>query len=52
MIKLLRRVLKLDKAKPEDLMKWAQVEYGKDWEFAYNHMLLKGKPPITKGVYR
>jgi len=29
--------------------RWAQVEYGKDWEWAYQFMLKQGKPPI-RGV--
>jgi len=29
--------------------RWAQVEYGKDWRWAYQFILDKGKPPV-KGV--
>lgn len=30
----------------EELKRWAQTEYGKDWIFAYNYMLAnRGKAP-------
>lgn len=28
---------------------WAQTEYGKDWEWAYQHLMSTGKAPI-KGI--
>jgi len=33
-------------AERDELKRWAQTEYGKDWVFAYNYMLThKGRAP-------
>jgi hypothetical protein len=42
-----KREAKLDKA----LQQWAQVEYGSDWKYAYNHMKDFGKKPSTTEFY-
>jgi|TARA_B100000780_G_scaffold132348_1_gene92819 hypothetical protein len=43
---VLRVVFGARKASHESLLIWAKTEYGKDWRFAYEHMLdNNGQPP-------
>lgn len=31
-----------------DMLLWAKIEYGRDWQFAYQCMLETGMPPSRK----
>ena len=33
----------------QQMLCWAKTEYGNDWEWAYQHLMLTGKTPI-KGI--
>jgi hypothetical protein len=33
------------KLKDNDILTWARTEYGKDWNFAYEHIKATGKGP-------
>jgi|DEB0MinimDraft_6_1074348.scaffolds.fasta_scaffold48183_2 hypothetical protein len=47
-LKNIFRKLNNKKGNDQDLIRWAQTEYGKDWVYAYN-MMKQGKT-IVKGV--
>ena len=44
----LAKLFRFDSALEKELMRLARVEYGRDWEWAYNQ-LVEGKTPL-KGV--
>jgi len=39
------------KRKDNDIMTWARTEYGKDWNFAYEHIIATCKGP-RMGVHK
>ena len=43
---VLRKIFGFSSSKDNDFLVWAKTEYGKDWRFAYEHMLdNNGQPP-------
>jgi|TARA_B110000305_G_scaffold202167_1_gene230385 hypothetical protein len=47
---VLRKIFGFSSSKDNDFLVWAKTEYGKDWRFAYEHMLeTRGQSPKDIG---
>ena len=49
MINMVLRLFEDKQSYDNSIKRWAQIEYGRDWVWAYNFILNEGKPPV-KGV--
>ena len=50
--KVLRQLFGSNTSSKNDYLIWAKTEYGRDWQFAYQHMLdNKGQAPMPTKVY-
>jgi len=49
----IKKLLTSKKTSEAELLRWAQTEYGKDWQTAYYQMKNNpGKIPNVRGVYQ